>query len=550
MGGVYIRLLFDGRNRVTSGFRTSERPTHNGFDIVGDDSKLIRSITSGTVGFAGQVNDKVSGGHTWEWGIYVRVDGSDGYKYYYCHMESKSVVAGQRVNEGDVLGVMGNTGYSFGAHTHFEVRKNSEKINPSLVLGIPNKEGTYTMVDTSSEGIIYSGIDVSKYQGNIDWQAVKKSGQYFAFIRVGFCNSDGSITEQSGFDPYFHKNMENAIAAGMNVGVYVYSYANSEEGARNAADKVFNCISSYKLTMPVAFDFEDGNTYSKFTKQQNVNICKAFLSRMQQYGYYTMLYTYTNFANSYLDMSQLSAYDFWVADYRQTCGYNGDYSIWQYTSSGSVSGISGRVDMNKMYKDLPSIIRNAGLNRLDGGEEKPMELTNTYLQVNMVGNKNPNEYFNSMSVDDVAGRLDTGLYKVTTIYPSQSDGFNWAKIIVSRKEYYAVYDSGDGGLVNDKRAVLVEKAVDEPVTEPGAPKDDVSTGKPVIPSQPENPTGPITDVINDLIYRLTENIEYLTKENDYLREQNSIFSKTVEDYANKMNRVAKEAQEVLDAINV
>lgn len=137
-------LLFLGRNRVTSGFRLPDRPDHNGIDIVGDDSTDILCTVDGTVRSSTIITDRSN--TTWEWGNYVRVDDAQGRRHYFCHMASRSARVGQKVKVGDKLGVMGNTGYSFGAHTHYEVRtaNNQTKLDPTEFLGIPNAKGTYT----------------------------------------------------------------------------------------------------------------------------------------------------------------------------------------------------------------------------------------------------------------------------------------------------------------------------------------------------------------------------------------------------------------------
>ena len=138
-------MIFKGRNRVTSGFRLSARPSHNGIDLVGDDDKTVHAVAGGTVGFAGIVS-KSAGGLTWQWGYYVCIDGNDGRKYYYCHLAAGSlrVRAGQRVQAGTALGTMGNTGYSFGAHTHFEVRNAyGTPVDPASYAGVRNAVGTY-----------------------------------------------------------------------------------------------------------------------------------------------------------------------------------------------------------------------------------------------------------------------------------------------------------------------------------------------------------------------------------------------------------------------
>ena len=139
-----MRLIFQGRNRVTSGYRLPDRPNHNGLDIVGDDSHDVLCPVSGTVKSSTIITDKSNS--TWEWGNYVRVDDAQGNRLFFCHLDSRAVSVGQKVNPGDKLGVMGNTGYSFGAHTHFEVRKSDGKttLDPAAYLGIPNAKGTYS----------------------------------------------------------------------------------------------------------------------------------------------------------------------------------------------------------------------------------------------------------------------------------------------------------------------------------------------------------------------------------------------------------------------
>lgn len=154
-------LIFRGRNRVTSGYRLPDRPGHSGLDVVGDDSHDILCPVAGTVKSSTIITNKADS--TWEWGNYVRVDDKDGNRLFFCHMDSRAVKVGQTVKPGDKLGVMGNTGYSFGAHTHFEVRKPDGKTtsNPAAYLGIPNAKGTYTEGKT---GWIKTGEDWYYYE--------------------------------------------------------------------------------------------------------------------------------------------------------------------------------------------------------------------------------------------------------------------------------------------------------------------------------------------------------------------------------------------------
>ena len=152
------RLPFDGKMRITSayGMRTDpisgQRTRHGGLDIVGEDY-TIRSVCDGVVAVSQMVTDKTNA--TWQWGNYVCVQGTDGNFIYYCHMAERKVNAGQRVKAGDILGIMGTTGYSTGDHLHFEVRTVGNKvIDPAEYLGIPNEEGEVKTPDARQDDSI------------------------------------------------------------------------------------------------------------------------------------------------------------------------------------------------------------------------------------------------------------------------------------------------------------------------------------------------------------------------------------------------------------
>lgn len=201
------------------------------------------------------------------------------------------------------------------------------------------------------------GIDVSKYQGIIDWKKVKASGVSFAFIRVGYAEHEGKVI----VDTTFEYNIKNATSNGVDVGVYLYSYCKTASAAQKAAKEVLALVKPYKLTYPVAFDIED-NLYVKFNKTLNAQIALAFLNEIKAAKYYGILYTYTYFMDSYLEKNLVKGFDLWIADYREKLGYKGDYTIWQYSSKGKVDGIKGDVDLNYGYKDYKSVISSAGLN--------------------------------------------------------------------------------------------------------------------------------------------------------------------------------------------
>lgn len=210
------------------------------------------------------------------------------------------------------------------------------------------------------------GIDVSKYQGSIDWQKVKAAGIEFAFVRIGWAGYEGGIDE--GKDPLFDANMRGAAAASIPVGAYVYSYCKTPEAAKRAAKEAAALCAPYRLTMPLVFDLEDSTTYTPLGKAATTAIAEAFLTEAEAAGYYAMLYSYKSFVADLLDMGKLARWDFWLAHYTAKTDYTGQYGIWQYTSDGSVDGISGRVDLNEAYKDYPAMIGGVEL----GGTVAPI----------------------------------------------------------------------------------------------------------------------------------------------------------------------------------
>ncbi|WMJ24055.1 GH25 family lysozyme [Paludicola sp. MB14-C6] len=207
--------------------------------------------------------------------------------------------------------------------------------------------------------LVINGIDVSKYQGQINWNTVSNSGVKFAMIRAGWCGYDGNIKE----DEYYRTNMEGAIQAGLNVGVYVYSYAKTVDAAAIAARQTLELVKPYKVTYPIAFDVED-EIYTKYKPQDNNALVIAFLDAIERAGYYGIVYTYTYFAQTHLDMKNLKRFDMWIADYRGYVGYKGAYGMWQYSAKGKIDGIGADVDLNMAYNDYPKIIQTAGLNNI------------------------------------------------------------------------------------------------------------------------------------------------------------------------------------------
>ena len=196
------------------------------------------------------------------------------------------------------------------------------------------------------------GIDVSKWQPKVDWKKVKDDGIDFAIIRIGYCYNNGALK----LDSAFTRHIKGALAAGLDVGIYLYSYATTAQAARRAAQEVVKAAKPYKLTYPIAFVIEYESIYTGGSKQVNTEICKAFLDEVEQAGYYAMLYCSKDFLDSYLYPAQLTAYDKWIAQYASKCTCKHPYGIWQYTGTGRVNGIVGDVDRDIAYKDYPAII--------------------------------------------------------------------------------------------------------------------------------------------------------------------------------------------------
>ena len=191
------------------------------------------------------------------------------------------------------------------------------------------------------------GIDVSKWNGNIDWKAVKNSGVSYVIIRCGYRgSSQGMLIE----DPKFAKNIQGATDAGLKVGVYFFSQAIDEIEAVYEASFVLEKIKGYKISYPIFLDVEpSGGRGDKIDKATRTAVCKAFCKTIQNAGYTAGVYANRNWLEEMLDPSQLGEYKIWLAQYAKEPTYKGRYDMWQYKSTGTIAGISGNVDMNISY---------------------------------------------------------------------------------------------------------------------------------------------------------------------------------------------------------
>ena len=190
------------------------------------------------------------------------------------------------------------------------------------------------------------GIDVSKWQGEIDWQKVKESGIEFAIIRMGY---QKDYDADFAIDPYFEQNMEGAKNAGIPVGLYFYSYAKTTAQAEEQANWVKEQIKNYKIDLPIAFDWESWSSFNKANMSFNTinKVADTFMKTISNNGDYAgMLYSSKNYLEKIWYPTEFKT---WLAHYTSKTNYTGDYYIWQMCDTGKIDGINADVDIDIMY---------------------------------------------------------------------------------------------------------------------------------------------------------------------------------------------------------
>ena len=232
--------------------------------------------------------------------------------------------------------------------------------------------------------LFQNGIDVSRYQGNINWSRVAAAGKQFAIVRVGSGNSGGLYV-----DPYFLQNVNGAKAAGLRVGAYYYTYARTRAAVVNELTTFLNVMDGLQLEYPVFVDVEDSSLTS-LGRAELTSLVQYAMDILYQRKWYAGWYSYTNYINSYLNAAALSRYPLWVADYRSALRYNGSYAMWQYTGSGS-----------------RLVVFNARC-----------------------------EYFNTANFNDVVGYLPLGNYCVVKQSTRKYNGYDWVIFRYQGTEYW------------------------------------------------------------------------------------------------------------------
>lgn len=217
-----------------------------------------------------------------------------------------------------------------------KIKNNSKKKNLNIKDVINKYKNNNSMI----------GIDVSAWQNEIDFNKVKEDNVEFVMIRVGYgYNKDGQII----IDKQFYDNFRKAKEANLKIGLYFYSYAKNIKEAKSQADWIVTTIKKEKLDLPIAFDFEDWNNFNDYNLSlTDLNmIADAFMNRIEEYGYKSMLYGSYYYLQNIWDVQNKNI---WLAHYSSKTDYPNNYQIWQLSNIGKVNGINTDVDINILYK--------------------------------------------------------------------------------------------------------------------------------------------------------------------------------------------------------
>lgn len=227
-------------------------------------------------------------------------------------------------------------------------------LTPTVAFAVENwkmvSNGVYKMNDeVNFDKVLARGIDVSRWQGEIDWKKVANDDVKFAMV--------ATRSRQTGtLDPYFTANMNGAMNNGVKLGAYIYSYALTVEEAKAEAEFVLNAIKDYPISYPIAFDVEDENTQGKMSKEEISALIDAFCKTIQDAGYYPIIYASDYWLSNKLDPQTAKKYPVWVARYNKLPVFQNPV-MWQGTSSGKVDGIAGNVDLDFQYTSFEDKIK-------------------------------------------------------------------------------------------------------------------------------------------------------------------------------------------------
>lgn len=269
--------------------------------------------------------------------------------------------------------------------------------------------------------IFQRGIDVSRYQGSIDWPRVARDGRQFVIARCVSSDNSGVYV-----DPTFNVNYTGARAAGMRVGAYYFTYARTTAYADAELRALFTALSGKQFEYPVFVDVE-AKQLTSLGKRRLTDMVLYALERITTEGYYAGVYTYSEYANVYLDMARLRDYPLWLADYNRIVSYPGDYDMLQYSGSGRLDGIDTSVDLDVSYMDFLPTIMQRGMNNYPSASAPVSMLPTPNLSLEVYGTKNC-QYFYTPNVYDIAGTLPVGRYPAVAQSEGCYNGWSWVTL--------------------------------------------------------------------------------------------------------------------------
>ena len=287
------------------------------------------------------------------------------------------------------------------------------------------------------ENADFKVVDLSHWNNKVDWNKLSASVDG-VILKIGYRGSvyHSALKEDELFYQYYNEAVKHSIP----VGCYFYTYSYNVADAVEEANWTINLLKKYncRLDMPIYFDFEAEQLQTKLTTRQRTDIAKAFCKTLTDNGFYAGIYANRYWATSLLYMSELSQYTLWLAQYNSTVTYAGTYDMWQYTDSGSVSGVTGKVDISRCYRNFPKYIRENGYNMFSGSPALPTEEPTAY-------SKDCGTYKTKSSVS-VRAKAGSSFGSIGTL-PASAEvyvyetGSSWGKIHFGTESGYIKLDS-------------------------------------------------------------------------------------------------------------